>query len=153
MTGHVRATQSGPMEQTPLQPGQIIARGVMRYLRSLDYIGLLEFSPKRGRRVDVAALGPKGEIWVIECKSSRADFKQTINGKNIWNGATAFISPCHPIFQSNDQGLIYADGYGPKSYAKQMTIPSPPPDVKTDIKNRPRRITAPDLAVRGHGAV
>jgi hypothetical protein len=35
---------------------------------------LQEFTPERGKRLDVMALGPKGELWVIECKSSRADF-------------------------------------------------------------------------------
>jgi hypothetical protein len=35
---------------------------------------MTEYSPIAGLRVDVMALGPKGEIWVIECKSSRADF-------------------------------------------------------------------------------
>ena len=58
-----------------LQPGQKLARGVARYLRSLGYASLEEFVPARGLRVDVIALGPKGEIWVIECKSSRADFQ------------------------------------------------------------------------------
>ena len=33
-----------------------------------------EFVPAPGLRVDVMALGPRGEIWVAECKSSRADF-------------------------------------------------------------------------------
>ena len=62
------------MEQI-LQPGQSIARGVCRHLRSLGFTSITEFVPKRGLRVDVAGVGPKGEIWVIECKSSRADFR------------------------------------------------------------------------------
>ncbi len=55
-------------------PGQLLARGTCRLLRDCDFAVIQEFTPERGRRVDVMALGPRGEIWVIECKSSRADF-------------------------------------------------------------------------------
>ncbi len=57
-----------------LTPGQRLARGVCRHLTQLDFATVEEFSPERGLRVDVMALGPKGELWVVECKSSRADF-------------------------------------------------------------------------------
>ena len=65
-----------------LAPGQLLARGVRRHLRGHDFVTLAEFTPERGKRLDVMALGPKGELWVIECKSSRADF--TSDGK--WGG-------------------------------------------------------------------
>ena len=55
-----------------LQPGQLLARGVCRHLRSHDFVCVEELVPTSGLRVDVMALGPKGEVWVIECKSSRA---------------------------------------------------------------------------------
>ncbi len=55
-------------------PGQRIARGVCRALRQFDFVCVEELVPTPGLRVDVMALGPKGEVWIIECKSSRADF-------------------------------------------------------------------------------
>jgi hypothetical protein len=55
--------------------GQHIARGVCRHLRSLDFVTVEELVPAPGLRVDVMGLGPKGEIWIIECKSGRADFR------------------------------------------------------------------------------
>ncbi|MCW1919818.1 MmcB family DNA repair protein [Rhodobacter sp. KR11] len=55
-------------------PGQRLARGVARALRALDFASLEEMIPAPGLRVDLMALGPRGEIWVIECKSSRADY-------------------------------------------------------------------------------
>jgi hypothetical protein len=58
----------------PIQPGQILARGVARHLASLGFACVEELVPARGLRVDVMALGPKGDIWIVECKSSRADF-------------------------------------------------------------------------------
>lgn len=74
-----------------------------------------EFTPSRGLRVDVMALGPKGEIWVIECKSSRADFQSDAK----WQG---YLDWCDRYFWAVDQafptellpdesGLIIADAY------------------------------------------
>ncbi|PIE08493.1 MAG: hypothetical protein CSA74_02020 [Rhodobacterales bacterium] len=60
--------------QDHLQPGQLLARGVARHLRQHDFVSVEEFVPTRGLRLDVFALGPGGEFWVVECKSSRADF-------------------------------------------------------------------------------
>ena len=57
-----------------LLPGQRLARGVSRHLRTLDFAALPEFVPAPGLRVDLMALGPRGEIWIVECKSSRVDF-------------------------------------------------------------------------------
>lgn len=57
-----------------MQAGQKLARGVAHHLASLGMVSIEEFVPKRGLRVDVFALGHKGEIWVIECKSSKADY-------------------------------------------------------------------------------
>ena len=99
----------------PLLPGQRLARGVCRHLASLDFAPLEEFVPERGRRVDVMALGPKGEIWVVECKSSRADYLS--DGK--WQG---YLDWCDRYFWAvdaafpaellpEDTGLILADAY------------------------------------------
>ena len=66
------ATLSDPFV-TSAQPGQLLARGVCRHMRSHDFVCVEELVPTRGLRVDVMALGPKGDVWVIECKSSRAE--------------------------------------------------------------------------------
>ena len=57
-----------------LQPGQLLARGVMRHLADLGFACVEELVPTRGRRVDVMALGPNGETWIVDCKPCRADF-------------------------------------------------------------------------------
>ncbi|WP_424965910.1 MULTISPECIES: MmcB family DNA repair protein [unclassified Dinoroseobacter] len=98
-----------------LQPGQKLARGVSRHLRSLDFACLEEFVPERGLRVDVMALGPKGELWVVECKSSRADFTSDAKwggyldwcDRYFWAVDGAF--PCDLL--PEDTGLILADAY------------------------------------------
>ncbi len=98
-----------------LQPGQLLARGVVRHMASLGMAAIEEFTPERGKRVDVMALSPKGEIWVIECKSSRADFMS--DGK--WEG---YLEWCDRYFWAVDAdfptdllpegtGLIIGDAY------------------------------------------
>ena len=98
-----------------LMPGQRLARGVCRHLRQHDFVAVEEFVPQRGLRVDVMALGPKGELWVIECKSSRADF--TSDGK--WEGyldwADRYFWAVDEAFPTDllppGTGLIIADAY------------------------------------------
>ena len=104
-----------PQEKT-LQPGQLLQRGVSRHLAlGLGFSVVEEFVPERGRRVDVMALGPKGEIWVVECKSCRADFM----GDGKWQG---YLDWCDRYFWAVDEafptdllpedtGLIIADAF------------------------------------------
>lgn len=98
-----------------LMPGQLLARGVSRALRSHDFVSVEELVPASGLRVDVMALGPKGEVWIIECKSSRADFQ----ADHKWQG---YLEWCDRFFWAvdndfptellpDDTGLILADGY------------------------------------------
>jgi hypothetical protein len=101
---------------TTLMPGQLLARGVARHLREYDFVSVLELVPTTGLRVDVMGFGPKGEIWIIECKSSRADFMTD----KKWQG---YLECCDRYFWAVDSdfpsellpdgtGLIIADGYG-----------------------------------------
>ena len=98
-----------------LRPGQRLARGVCRHLLGLDFACVEEFTPERGKRVDVMALGPKGEIWVIECKSSRADFTSDAKWQGyldwcdryFWAVGEAFPTELLP----ERTGLIIADDY------------------------------------------
>lgn len=107
--------QSNPTPNGHLQPGQMLARGVSRHLHALGFASLQEFVPTRGLRVDVLGLGPKGELWVVECKSSRADFQSD----RKWQG---YLEWCDRYFWAVDTefpvdllpegtGLIIADGY------------------------------------------
>ena len=100
---------------TELQPGQLLARGVSRHLRGHGFVSVEEFVPERGKRVDVMALGPKGELWVIECKSSRADFQSDSKWEGylewcdryFWAVDTEFPTDLLPV----ETGLIIADAY------------------------------------------
>lgn len=97
-------------------PGQRLARGVARLLLSMGHAPLLEFVPTPGLRVDVVSVTPKGEIWVVECKSCRADF----SADRKWQG---YLDYCDRFFWAtdcdfptellpDDSGLMIADPYG-----------------------------------------
>lgn len=99
-----------------LQPGQKLARGVCRHLCTHGFVTVEELVPTRGLRVDVMALGPKGEIWIVECKSGRADFQSD----HKWQG---YLDWCDRYFWAVDDsfptdllpegtGLLIADAYG-----------------------------------------
>ncbi|MEX0311702.1 MAG: MmcB family DNA repair protein [Tateyamaria sp.] len=79
-------------------PGQLLARGVARHMASLGWSTVEELVPARGLRVDVMGLGPKGEIWVVECKSSRADF----TSDQKWDG---YLEWCDRFFWAVDDGF------------------------------------------------
>ena len=100
----------------PQMPGQRLARGVARALRGFDFVTVEEMVPAPGLRVDVMALGPKGEVWVIECKSGRADYQTD----RKWQG---YLEWCDRFFWAVDAdfptgllpeatGLMLADAYG-----------------------------------------
>jgi hypothetical protein len=100
---------------SPLQPGQLLQRGVSRLLASHGFACVEELVPARGLRVDVMALGPKGEIWVVECKSCRADFTSDAKWPGYLEWADRFFFAVPEDFPSemlpDDQGLILADAY------------------------------------------
>ncbi len=94
----------------------LVTRGVMRFLRSLDRSGLSEVVLASQRRADILSIGPKGEIWIIETKSSVVDLR----ADHKWPDYRAYCdrfffaadaSVPFAIFPEN-AGFIIADGYG-----------------------------------------
>jgi hypothetical protein len=101
--------------QLPALPGQRLQRGVMRALRSMDFVAVDELVPAPGLRVDVMGLGPRGEVWIVECKSGLADYR----ADHKWQG---YLEWCDRFFWAVDgdfptdilpdgTGLILADAF------------------------------------------
>ena len=105
-----------PPAPLALQPGQLLARGVARHLVSHGFACVEELVPSRGLRVDVMGLGPKGEIWIVECKSSRSDFTSDSKWQGYLEWADRFFWAVDSDFPTellpDDSGLIIADPYG-----------------------------------------
>jgi hypothetical protein len=104
------------MDLNEMQPGQVLARGVCRLFASMDFACIEEFVPTRGLRMDVFALGPKGELWIVECKSSRADFTSDQKWQGYLEWGDRFFWAVDEDFPTellpDGCGLILADAWG-----------------------------------------
>jgi len=106
-----------PADPMPdLMPGQRLARGAARMFRDLGFVTVEEMVPAPGLRVDLCALGPKGQIWVVECKSGRADYLSDRKWQGYLDYADRFFWAVDADFPVDllpeETGLILADGYG-----------------------------------------
>ncbi|GIK79905.1 MAG: MmcB family DNA repair protein [Pseudorhodoplanes sp.] len=93
-----------------------VARGTMRLLRSLGRCCVSELPLPSGRRADLVALDGGGEIWIVEIKSSIADFRADqkwpdyrLHCDRLFFATTLDVPLA--IFPA-DAGLIVADGFG-----------------------------------------
>src|ERR1700730_3376279 len=108
-----------------------VARGTARLLRSLGFSCVSELSLPSGRRADLVALNERGEIWIVEIKSSiedlRADQKWPDYRAHCDRLLFAFTQdlPCE-IFPG-ETGLIVADAYGAQFHreAPDHRLPAP----------------------------
>ncbi len=94
----------------------LLSRGICRALEQLGYASLLEFPLANRRRADILALGKRGDLMIIEIKSSVADFR----ADRKWAFYREFADrlyfavpnefPSHLI--PEECGLIVADAFG-----------------------------------------
>ncbi|WP_372639641.1 MmcB family DNA repair protein [Hyphomicrobium sp.] len=101
-----------------------ILRGTQRLLRSLDFESLSEITLGNGRRADVLAIRRNGEIWIVEIKSSIADFRADQKWPEYREYCDALLFAVAPDFPAEilpaDSGLILAD-----AYAGELVRPPP----------------------------
>ena len=102
-----------PVDRRQSETALAIARGTARLLRSLGFSCVSELPLPSGRRADLVALNERGEIWIVEIKSSvedlRADQKWQDYRAHCDRLFFAFLQdlPCE-IFPE-ETGLIIAD--------------------------------------------
>jgi hypothetical protein len=105
-----------PIDGRQSETALAVARGAARLLHAHGFCVVSELPLPSGRRADLVGLHSGGEIWIVEIKSSIADFR----ADQKWQDyrlhcdrlffATTVEVPCE-IFPS-DAGLIVADAYG-----------------------------------------
>jgi len=93
-----------------------VQRGVMRLLRErYDMACYAEVTLRSGRRADVLAVGPKGEIWIVEIKSSLIDFQVDKKWPEYREFSDRFFFAKPPELDGEifpvSEGLIVADGH------------------------------------------
>jgi hypothetical protein len=93
-----------------------VARGVARLLIQEGYSPILEFTLPNGRRLDVAALGPGGEMLGVEIKVALADLRGDSKWPEYRHYCDLFYFAIPPDFPPEhvpaETGLIIADRYG-----------------------------------------
>jgi hypothetical protein len=107
-----------------------IARGTARLLHAHGFTVVSELALPSGRRADLVGLSMSGEIWIIEVKSSIADFRADrkwqdyrLHSDRLFFATSAEV-PCD-IFPP-DTGLIVADAFGAefKCQAPEHRLPA-----------------------------
>ena len=73
-----------------------VTRGAARFLTALGYAPLTEVTLPNGRRADLMALGPKGEIFIVEVKSGVEDFRVDLKWPEYRPYCDASPSPSRP---------------------------------------------------------
>jgi len=93
-----------------------VTRGAGRLMAALGYAPLLEVTLPNGRRADIMALGPRGEIAISEVKSGLDDFRTDRKWHEYAPFCDAFYFAVAPEFPREilpeTPGLIVADGFG-----------------------------------------
>lgn len=93
-----------------------VQRGAMRMLRERhDMACYAEVPLSNGRRADILAVGPRGEIWIIEIKSSLIDFQVDRKWPEYREFSDKFFFAKPPELDAaifpESEGLIVADGH------------------------------------------
>jgi hypothetical protein len=93
-----------------------VARGVSRLLIQEGFSPILEFTLPNGRRLDVAAIGPGGEMLGVEIKVALADLRGDDKWPEYLDYCDLFYFAIPPDFPPehvpSETGLIVADRYG-----------------------------------------
>ena len=105
-----------PSDGRQSQAALDIARGTRRLLLAHGFASLPELSLANGRRADLIALSERGDVWIIEIKSSIEDFR----ADSKWPQYREFcdqlyfaVNPQFPLaLLPADSGHIVADRFG-----------------------------------------
>jgi hypothetical protein len=104
-----------------------VTRGTARLLIALGYAPLTEVTLPNGRRADLMALGPKGQIFIVEVKSCLDDFRVDAKWAEYAPYCDAFAFAVPPEFPREllpeEPGLIVADGFGGAVLREAPSVP------------------------------
>ncbi len=92
-----------------------VTRGAARLFVALGYAPLLEVGLPNGRRADIMAIGPRGQIAVAEVKSGLDDFRTDQKWGEYLAFCDSFFFAVSPEFPRqilpDGPGLIVADAF------------------------------------------
>jgi hypothetical protein len=133
-----------------------VARGVTRLFCRQDLFAICEMPLANGRRADLMAIDPKGELTIVEIKVAKAD----LVGDGKWTDYLEYCDrffwavPPHLVhlleeerFLPSDAGLIVADRYDAAVVRQAAHRPLAPARRKAELLRFARR-AARRLAVQ-----
>ena len=107
-----------------------VTRGAARLMIDMGYAPLCEVTLPNGRRADVMALGPRGDIVIVEVKSGIEDYRVDRKWGEYAPFCDAFFFAVAPEFPQevlpDEPGLIVADGFGGAVVRKAAPVPLAP---------------------------
>lgn len=107
-----------------------VTRGAARLLAAMGYAPLLEVVLPNGRRADIMALGPKGDIVICEVKSCLEDYRVDQKWGEYLPYCDAFYFAVAPEFPQHiiceGPGLIVADAFGGAVVCEPPSTPVAP---------------------------
>ena len=125
-----------------------VARGVTRLFCRHDLFAMCEVPLPNGRRADLMAIGPRGELTIVEIKVSKAD----LVGDQKW---TDYLEYCDRFFWAvpqalahlldeerflpGDAGLLVADRYDAAVMREPSSRPLAPARRKAETLRFARR--------------
>lgn len=93
-----------------------LARGLARHFALHDMAVIPEVTLPNGRRADLVVLSRRGDIHIVEIKSSVEDFRTDTKWREYLAYCDRFSFATHPDVPSGifpeEVGLILADGFG-----------------------------------------
>jgi hypothetical protein len=104
------------LQTAPPDLAGLLTRGVCRTLADHGLATLTEFTLGSGRRVDVLALDRRGQVTIVEVKSSLEDYRSDRKWPEYLDYCDRFFFAVPETFPQEvlpvDCGLMAADGYG-----------------------------------------
>ena len=117
----------------------MVRRGVQRMLMDMRHAVLPELTLASGRRADLISLSDKGEIWIVEIKTSIEDFRVDRKWPEYRNYCDRLFFATHKdvpldIFPE-ECGLFLSDGYGAHMLREAPEHKLPPATRKAVMLN------------------
>ena len=107
-----------------------VTRGAARLFLALGYTPLAEVGLPNGRRADLMALGPRGEIVIVEVKSGLDDYRTDRKWAEYAPFCDAFYFAVDADFPrhilADGPGLIVADAFGGAVLVEPPVVPLAP---------------------------
>ncbi len=104
-----------------------VTRGAARLFLALGYTPLAEVGLPNGRRADLMALGPRGEIAIAEVKSGLEDYRTDRKWAEYAPFCDAFYFAVDAAFPrhilADGPGLIVADAFGGAVLVEPPVVP------------------------------